>query len=264
MSRTHHHRFFVPPADIGDGFVRFSPAQAHQIGRVLRLRPGDAVQVFDGTGCELRAALLSAAAARVLEATRRPPPPLRISLAQVVPRGARMDLIVAKATELGASRIQPLESAHSVRRAAERMARWQRIAVEAAEQSGRVHVPDLARPCDLNNFLERHPADEPLILCHAGGEAPPLAALCGALAGAGALSLLVGSEGGFGAEELARCRDAGARPAWLGPRLLRAETAALAALAVIQAALGDWRREGVPCTAARAAEEGRESPPGVS
>jgi 16S rRNA (uracil1498-N3)-methyltransferase len=156
-----------------------------------------------------------------------------------------MDLIVAKATELGVGRILPLESAHSVRRGAERMARWRRIAIEAAEQSGRADVPELARPCDVRRFLAGRPTDEPLILCHDGGGAPPLAAVCGGLVGVAALSLLVGSEGGFDPEELACCQGAGARLAWMGPRLLRAETAALAALAVVQASLGDWRREGV-------------------
>jgi len=246
MSRTHHHRFFVPPADIRDGLVRFSPAQAHQIARVLRLRPGDPVQIFDGTGRELRTELVTATptetSARVTGTTTRPSPKVRIGLAQVVPRGPHMDLIVAKATELGVSRLVLLEGAHSVRRGAERLERWRRIAIEAAEQSGRSEVPELAFLGDLDDFLAGHPVAEPLILCHDGGEAAPLTALCADLAGATALSLLVGSEGGFDPGEVTRCQAAGARLAWLGPRLLRAETAALAALAVVQASLGDWLR----------------------
>jgi 16S rRNA (uracil1498-N3)-methyltransferase len=246
MSRAHHHRFFVPRADIRDGLVRFSPEQAHQIVRVLRLRPGDPVQVFDGTGCELRAELVATAATetsgRVTGSTRRPSAKVRLSLAQVVPRGAHMDLIVAKATELGVTRLVLLEGAHSVRRGAERLARWRRIAVEAAEQCGRVEVPELASLGDLDAFLAGHPSAEPLILCHDGVDATPLSALCAGLVEVAALSLLVGSEGGFDPDEVARCRAAGARPAWLGPRLLRAETAALAALAVVQASLGDWAK----------------------
>ena len=246
MSRTHHHRFFVPPADIRDGLVRFSPEQAYQIARVLRLRPGDPLQVFDGTGCELRAELVAAtpteSSGRVTRITRRPPARVRLSLAQVVPRGAHMDLIVAKATELGVSRLVLLEGAHSVRRGAERLERWRRIAIEAAEQSGRTEVPELASLGKLDGFLARHPTAEPLILCHDAVEATPLPALCAGLGEVTALSLLVGSEGGFAPDELARCREAGARLAWLGPRLLRAETAALAALAVVQASLGDWQR----------------------
>lgn len=261
MSRMHHHRFFVPPADIRDGMVWFSPVQAHQIARVLRLRPGDPVQVFDGTGRELRAELVTAAprkaAARVTETSRRPPADLRISLAQVVPRGPQMDLIVAKATELGVSRIVLLESAHSVRRGAERLARWRRIAAEAAEQSERGEVPELVSLGGLDDFLAGHPAAEPLILCHDEGGAAPLSALCAGLAGVSALSLLVGSEGGFGPDEIARCQAAGARVAWLGPRRLRSETAALAALAVVQVCLGDWaRREDTKQAGSRKQEAG--------
>jgi 16S rRNA (uracil1498-N3)-methyltransferase len=246
MSRTHHYRFFVPPADIRDGLVRFSSAQAHQIARVLRLCSGDPVQVFDGTGRELRVELVTAApaetVARVTGTTRRPSGKLRIGLVQVVPRGPHMDLIVAKATELGVSRLVLLEGAHSVRRGGQRLERWRRIAIEAAEQSGRSEVPELASLGSLDDFLAGHPAAEPLILCHEGDDAAPLSALCASLAGATALSLLVGSEGGFAPDEVARCQVAGARLAWLGPRLLRAETAALAALAVVQASLGDWVR----------------------
>lgn len=244
MSRSHHHRFFVPPEAIRDGGVRFSAAQAHQIARVLRLTPGDPVRVFDGTGREIRAALTAAdpagTAARVVEEWRRPTaPPVRITLAQVVPRGPHMDLIVAKATELGAGRIVLLEGAHSVRRGAGRLARWRRIAVEAAEQCGRTEVPELTSLAGLVPFLAAHPPGEPMLLLDAGDEAVPLAAVCRELAGAAALSLVVGSEGGFAPEEVARSLAAGARPAWLGPRLLRSETAALAALAVVQATLGD-------------------------
>jgi 16S rRNA (uracil1498-N3)-methyltransferase len=161
-----------------------------------------------------------------------------------------MDLIVAKATELGVGRIVLLESARSVRReAAGRLARWRRIAAEAAEQCGRVEVPELTCPGGLGPFLEARSPAEPLLLCREGGEAPPLPAVLAGLAGLTALSVLVGGEGGFGAEELARCEAAGARPAGLGPRLLRSETAALAALAVIQACLGDWARREDGCRA---------------
>jgi len=244
MSRSHHHRFFVPPGEIRDGTVRFSAAQAHQIGRVLRLKPGDPIRVFDGTGREIRAELLTAspssALARVLEERTLPASRgIRITLGQVAPRGSHMDLIVAKATELGVARIALLETAHSVMRGAGRLERWRRIAAEAAEQCGRSEIPELAILGGLPPFLASRPSAEPLLLLDAGAEAVPLSAACGALAGATALSLLVGSEGGFDPEEVARCRAAGAVPAWLGPRLLRSETAALAALAVIQAILGD-------------------------
>jgi 16S rRNA (uracil1498-N3)-methyltransferase len=244
MSRAHHRRFFVSADAIEGGIVRFSPVQAHQILRVLRLTPGDAVTVFDGTGRELDAELVAAspreARARVRQERRpRVESGIRLTLAQVVPRGPQMDLIVAKATELGISRILCLEAEHSVRRGSGQAARWGRLAAEAAEQSGRVAVPEILEVAGLPRYLaEREPA-EPLLLCHDREAGVPLAALCGALSPCAAATVLVGSEGGFSPEEVARCEAAGARLAWLGPRRLRSETAALAALAVIQACLGD-------------------------
>lgn len=247
MSRAHHRRFFVPAESIEGDAVRFSPAQAHQILRVLRLAPGDAVTVFDGTGRELAAELVAAppreARARVREERRAPAAAgVRLTLAQVVPRGPQMDLIVAKATELGVSRIVCLEAEHSVRRGSGQAARWRRLAAEAAEQSGRVAVPEIVEVAGLPGYLAGRDPAEPLLLCHDREGGTPLAALCRALSPCAAAAVLVGSEGGFSPEEVARCEAAGARLAWLGPRRLRSETAALAALAVVQACLGDAAR----------------------
>ena len=242
--RLHHRRFFVPAACIRDGGVQFGPAQAHQLTRVLRLRTGDQVSVFDGTGRELVAALERTSAreatARILrEVPGRPAVGAAISLAQVVPRGAAMDLIVAKATELGVARIAPLEAAQSVRKASARGPRWVRIVQESAEQCGRRDVPEIAATATLGEFLRAHPPGTPLLACHAGEGARPLPDLCGALDHPAALTLLVGGEGGLRPEEVEVLRSRGALLAWLGPRLLRAETAALAALAILQASLGD-------------------------
>jgi RsmE family RNA methyltransferase len=161
-ARLHHRRFFVPPEDIQNDWVKFAPAQARQITQVLRLRPGDTVAVFDGTGREIVAALAAAtprqASARILrEVSRVRPPELSVTLAQVIPRGNVMDLIVGKATELGVSRIVPLEAERSVRRATARGPRWQRIAQEAAEQCGRPDLPELAPVAPLEAFLCAHP-----------------------------------------------------------------------------------------------------------
>jgi 16S rRNA (uracil1498-N3)-methyltransferase len=245
-SRIHHRRFFVPAERIRDGWAEFAPDQAHQMAHVLRLRPGDQVCVFDGTGRELIASLATTtsrrATARILgEAPRLPPARLRVALAQVVPRGPAMDLIVAKATELGVSRIIPLEGAHSVRRASvARPSRWLRIVQEAAEQCGRRDLPEVAPACTLEDFLLSHPGQTPLLACDAGRESRPLLAACGELRGGSSLTLLIGGEGGLSPAEVGRLRSRGARLVSLGPRILRAETAALAALAIIQAALGGW------------------------
>lgn len=212
--------------------------------RVLRLGPGDRVSAFDGTGREVVASLVTATVrrttARILDELSRPSPSrLRLTLAQVVPRGGAMDLVVAKATELGVSRIIPLETWRSVRRAG-RASRWLRIAQEAAEQCGRRDLPELTAASSLEAFLLQHPRDTPLLACDAGPDSRPLPTVCRELEGASALTLLVGSEGGLDRDEVRRLRSHGALLTGLGPRLLRADTAALAALAVIQASLGDW------------------------
>lgn len=244
-AKIHHRRFFVPAERIHDGWVEFAPTQARQIVQVLRLRPGDRVSVFDGTGREVMTSLVAAtprrATARMLaEAAPVPWPRLRIALAQVVLRGMAMDLIVAKATELGVARIIPLEGERSVRRACGREPRWARIAQESAEQCGRRDVPEVTPLVSMEEFLLDHPQETLLLACEAGEGNPPLAEVCRGLGDVASLTLLVGGEGGLSPAEIERLRSRKAILASLGPRLLRAETAALAALAVIQAMLGDW------------------------
>jgi 16S rRNA (uracil1498-N3)-methyltransferase len=243
-SRIHHRRFFVPPTAIRDGQVEFAPAQAHQLVHVLRLQEGDQVSVFDGTGREVIALLERTSprltTGRVLgEVPGLPPFPLAITLAQVVPRGGAMDFIVAKATELGVIRIAPLEAAQSVRRASGRGPRWARVVQESAEQCGRRELAEVAPMTTLAEFLSDHPSGVPLVACHAGEGAKPLTAVCLELGRPVGLTLLVGGEGGLRAAEVEALRSRGARLASLGPRLLRAETAALTALAILQATLGD-------------------------
>lgn len=243
-SRIHHRRFFVPAACIRDGWVEFQPAQAHQLARVLRLHPGDHVSVFDGTGREVVAALERTtprlATARILREVEAPPAlGPAITLAQVIARGAAMDLILAKATELGVARVVPLLAAQSVRKASAHSPRWDRIVRESAEQCGRRDLPDLAPIVGLAEFLRGYPCEIPLLACHLDEGARPLIAVCRELGRPASLTLLVGGEGGLSPAEVEELRSRGARLVFLGPRLLRADTAALAALAVLQACLGD-------------------------
>jgi 16S rRNA (uracil1498-N3)-methyltransferase len=247
VGRAHHRRFFLSPEGLAGGQAAFGPAQAHQLVSVLRLGAGDLIAVFDGTGREWTAELTQAtprrAQARLLaEHPPETPPRLAVTLAQVAPRGAAMDLIVAKATELGVSRIVPLEAEHSVRRIAVSggEARWRRIIVEATEQCGRRRLPDLAPACAVEQYLRMDPPGPALLVCDQGGGARPLAEVCGTLLGAAEVTVLVGGEGGLSPEEVALATRRGGRRVSLGPRLLRAETAALAALAVVQACAGDW------------------------
>jgi 16S rRNA (uracil1498-N3)-methyltransferase len=263
-ARIHHRRFFVPPERIHEGWVEFTPPQAHQLARVLRLRQGDRVSAFDATGREVVASLVTVnsrrAMARIL--SELPPLPsarLRLTLAQVVIRGPAMDRIVGKATELGVMRVVPLHGERSVRHAlpgefanrdraasfgrTERWLRWRRIVQEAAEQCGRRDLPEIAPPMRLEDFLSHRPEEAPLLACHHGEGARPVPAVCQALPPVSALTLLVGAEGGLSPGEVEALRAHGAHLVSLGPRLLRADTAALAVLAVIQASLGDWNLE---------------------
>jgi 16S rRNA (uracil1498-N3)-methyltransferase len=239
MGHRHHRRFFVPPADIGDGWVVFSPAQAHQIRHVLRLRPGEAVTVFDGTGREIEAALDAGPGglrARIRRERRAPPLIPRVILAQVTPRGAAMDQIVQQATELGAAGLVPLVAERSVRQVTDRAPRWARIMQEAAEQCGRADLPELHDPVTLGEFLAARAPDSPLVVCAPGARVSLLAAARG-MAGAPRVTLLVGAEGGLSPVETEELERRGAVAASLGPHLLRTPTASLAALAVLLSAM---------------------------
>ncbi len=245
MGRLHHRRFLVPADRIRNGRVVFGPEQAHQLLHVLRLRRGDQLLIFDGTGRELLATLTEAdprraEAVTVREVRSLAAPALRLTVAQVPPRGAAMDFILAKATELGATRIVPLEGRQGVRRGSTRNERWLRIIQEAAEQCGRSDVPDLRAPTTLSGFLASGDWEAPLLVCHPARDAQPLLLACEDFRGAPGLTLVLGGEGGLSPDEVEELERAGARLVSLGPRRLRAETATVAALAVLQASLGDW------------------------
>ena len=225
-------------------------AQAHYLGGVMRLAPGDALTVFDGATGAWRARLVEAGkrgGAVTVEAPvapQRDPPDLWLLFAPI--KKARTDFIVEKASELGCRRILPVTTRHTN---AERVRRdrLQAHAVEAAEQCGGTFVPEVAEAAPLAGVLDAWPADRALVFCDEALSDDPLWRGDGADAAAGALppapaAILVGPEGGFAPEERARLRAMPQATAIaLGPRILRADTAAVAALALWQAARGDWR-----------------------
>ena len=235
------------PAPLEDGADLALPeAAARHVTRVLRLRPGARLRVFDGAGREHAAELVEArrdaARVRVLGSVEpRAESPLAVTLLQGVCRGEHMDLVVQKAVELGAARIVPVLTERSVprlegARAGRRHAHWQAVAVAAAEQCGRAVVPEVTAPRPLAEVLgdDALPAHR-LLLDPAAATGPR------ALAPPddGGLALLVGPEGGLADRERAAARAAGFVGLRLGPRILRTETAGLAALAVLQALHGD-------------------------
>jgi 16S rRNA (uracil1498-N3)-methyltransferase len=225
------------------------PADASRhLLRVLRLRPGAVVTLFDGRGGEYGATLLGAAgpAARVHIGAHRElerESPLDCTLLQAVSRGERMDLIIQKAVELGVTRIVPVMTEFGVvkldaAQAAKRRAHWQGIAISACEQCGRNRVPEIATPAGFDAvYAALDPGGTRLLL--ALDAATTLAA---AAAGAQRAVLLIGPEGGLSDAELALAARRQFVACRLGPRVLRTETAPLAALALLQAIAGDLAR----------------------
>jgi 16S rRNA (uracil1498-N3)-methyltransferase len=216
------------------------PAPAARHVQVRRLQPGERLRLFDGRGGDWAATVTHMGrsevrvAVGVHDATERELP-LAVTLAIGMPANERMDWLVEKATELGAAALQPLQCERSVlrldgERAARKVAHWQGVAVAAAEQSGRTRVPVVAPVRTLGAWLAGL-TDAPGLTRLLLSLAPDAASLPAAGAGAQALCLLSGPEGGFDAAELAAARGAGFVPVSLGPRVLRADTAPLAALA---------------------------------
>lgn len=218
---------------------------ASHITRVLRLRPGDPLLLFDGTGGEHAAQIEGLRKGAVVvtvgdrSAVQRESP-LHLTLAQGISRGERMDWVVQKASELGVRRIAPLLTERSVvkldaRQAQRKLEHWQAIATAACEQSGRTSIPDIAPPLPLGDFLPALDARATRLLLSpaTGGRISDLPAP------AGELLVLIGPEGGLTEAEQRAALAAGFLAVRLGPRVLRTETAAVAALALLQHRYGD-------------------------
>lgn len=237
-------RLFVT-ADLGPGPLALCKEHAHYVATVMRARAGDEVLVFNGRHGEWRGRIEAAAKNAVtlaLEAQTRPQSPepdLWLVAAPI--KKERIDLVAEKASELGAAALWPVFTRRTVmsRVNTERLEAHMR---EAAEQCERLSVPEVKEPVTLDKALAGwDPARILLFLDESGGGAP----LAEVLAGLpdGPLAVLVGPEGGFAPEERALLAKLPfARPVGLGPRILRAETAAIAALAIVQAVKGDWAR----------------------
>jgi 16S rRNA (uracil1498-N3)-methyltransferase len=219
--------------------------QAHYLVRVMRLALGAPLLLFNGRDGEWRA--------RLAEVTKRgciltveeqvqaqaQPPDLDLIVA-LVKRG-RLETIVEKAAELGARRVR-LAITERTNADHTNVARLESIAAEAAEQTGRLDTPQILAPTPLANILAGWDApDRRLMFCDEGGDAPPAASALRE-AGEGRWAVLIGPEGGFSPAERASLRDLPwVTPVSLGPRILRADTAAIAALTLWQSMLGDWR-----------------------
>ena len=238
-------RFHVPDAAPG-ARLALPDHVAHHAREVLRLRAGAPVRVFDGRGAEFEATLDAVTRAGVHArlggaVAARSESQLRLVLALSPLKGDRMELVIQKATELGVAEIRPVVTARTDAAArpalhGSRQERWDKVASGAAEQCGRAVVPEIAATTTLERLVaDPFPGDR-VVLLETPGE-PSLDALF--TEPPSALLLLVGPAGGFEPAEVEALRRAGFRAAALGPRVLRSETAAVAALAVAQALWGD-------------------------
>ena len=245
-------RFHIRPEAVQGDRVTFDAEETRHLARVLRLRSGSLVQTVDGRGHELTVRLTRIAARTaegdvVSRAVRATESPLPLTLAQAMPKGDKLEAIIRMATELGVGAVIPLLSERTIARPdppqpSNRLARWRRVAKEAAKQSGRGVIPEVRAPMALDDWLaeQRSPG---LLLCLWEEERAPLAAVLPDRSPPRA-TVVVGPEGGLSPEEVQRLKAAGAVVAGLGPRILRAETAGPVALALLQSRYGDLGNEG--------------------
>lgn len=241
------HRFFADPEKEAGGLCFLSPEDARHAGTVLRLAVGDTVELLLPDGrflAEIRQMAGNQVAAEKLQPLPDPEPRLNVSLFQGLPKADKMDWIVQKASELGVSRIVPLSLARSVvrldpRDAGRKQERWQKIAREACKQSGRYRIPEVTLPLSPKEALplirEMALTVIPWEETETGG---PLS-VRKAFPDPASLGIIIGPEGGIEPAEVDFFRQSGALPITLGRRILRTETAGLAALSAFMTLYGE-------------------------
>ncbi len=240
-------RFFksLPlPAAVGDTLT-IDGQDAIHLQKSLRLRVGDDVLICDGRSTEydtVIAAFTDRGVELTVEAVRasQAEPSLNITLYQGLPKSDKLEYIIQKAVELGVTEIVPVEMSRSIAKigdkADKKIKRWQTIADEAASQSGRGILPTVHAPVRFRDILPRL-TDTPAIVCYEGGGAPFSALIDPAQT---ALALIIGPEGGIAPDEIDALMQAGVKTATMGPRILRCETAPVAAIAAAMALTGNW------------------------
>jgi 16S rRNA (uracil1498-N3)-methyltransferase len=244
------HRFYLAPNDWCSATLQGS--EAHHAHAVLRLQPGGHVVLFDGRGREATAEITAvhpdSVELRVLQETVTPPLRARISLAQAIPKGKNMDLIVQKAVEIGASEIFPLLSDRTVvqleaKTVVQKQAKWQMVAIEAAKQCGQNWLPHVQTPRSPNDFFHKVESEETAYDLRLIGSLQPgarhLKEILSEYARAhdaerpGSVLMIIGPEGDFTPAEIALARSHGCLPLTLGPIILRVETAAIYCLSIL-------------------------------
>lgn len=243
------HRFFIPPNCLIPPTVRLPDEAAHQIKTVLRLQPGAEIIVLDNSGQEWRVRLTSlgkheVAGEIITQQPAQGEPAVQINLYQGTLKGQKFEWVLQKGTELGVSHFTPVICQRSVvnksQEVMEKYPRWQRIIQEAAEQSRRGRLPELAPPLTLTKAIQQTKSPNSLALMPWEEANSPSLKTILAEAKPAQVSVFIGPEGGFAPEEAALAQTAGVRLVKLGPRILRAETAGLAVCSVILYELGEW------------------------
>lgn len=248
-------RFFVAPEQIKNGQVVLTGDDVKHITKVLRLEVGSEIVVLDGEGREYHAQLTELLKGKIVgkiikETSSKVEPPILVNLIQGLPKGEKIDFIIQKCTEIGINSIKPVNTERSVvkldtKKALQRVERWQKIAREAAEQSHRTIIPQILGLEDLQTVLEDIETKGLILIPWEAEKSLGLKEVLQKqkelmLQGTGEeIYLIIGPEGGFSEKEIKSAVTKGAIPVSLGPRILRTETAGLAALTMILYELGD-------------------------
>lgn len=248
------HRVRIDPGRQAGDLVALPKAEAHYVAHVLRLRAGDELCAFDGAGQLYQFRLTSVSATTVQGQLMTAVPggivcPKPLVLGQALARGAKMDLIVEKCSELGLTTLVPLYTTRTVvrqvpQRLGEKVARWQRIAAAAARQCGRSTLLDLLPPMTLVDFCAHYSAVPVKLVCWEEERQQGLRQVLDRLADQSPVVVLIGPEGGLTAQEVAVARAQGFVTVHLGPYTLRTETAAIAVTSIIRYSLGELESQG--------------------
>jgi 16S rRNA (uracil1498-N3)-methyltransferase len=241
-------RFYVPQPKIEEGMLKIEGSEVRHIRRVLRLKTGDEITVFDGSGKDYEGTLVELGSTSVVIKVQKifSPPresSLKVTLAQSLLKGEKMDYLIQKVTELGITEIVPFFSSRSIpllekSGRLKRYHRWEKIAIEASKQCGRGMVPQIVPLKDYSEMLQIGSSDSlPLILWEKRGAR--LKEVLEESKERKKVFFIVGPEGGLSEEEVDQARKMGFLPVTLGTRILRSETASLCFLSILQYELGD-------------------------
>src|ERR1051325_4188165 len=241
------HRFYISPEDWNHRVLGLAGAEAHHARDVLRMRVGEKLVIFNGRGREITAEIVDLGkdeiGLRKLHEAETPPLQCRIVLAQAIPKGKNMDLIVQKAVEIGAAEIAPILSDRTIVRldeesAASKQEKWQTVAIEAAKQCGQNWLPRVQTPQSLAQFFQEHRRFDLQLIGSLQTDAVHLKKILAEYSAEhgdrpASVLMLVGPEGDFTPAELSLARSQGCRPITLGPIVLRVETASIYCLSVL-------------------------------